>query len=421
MRWRNIAPANFLGSVIGSGIELYEYVVYANCLIYFAPVYFPSNNANVSFVLSLGAFFAGFMARPLGAAIFGYFGDTRGRRNSLALALLLTAMPTLIIGLLPGYDILGFAAPLLIITARMVQSIGFGGEFAGAAVFLSEHAGQQSRYVPAALVAVAGVFAGAVALGFIAILETLLGEARMAAWGWRVPFLIATVLIIVGFIVRRRATETPVFAALRTRHRLVANPLGTLFYHYKGMLICACLIPALATQVYLLLVFMPSMAKNFYALSLLTVNIFSAIATLTEMGFALGSAWLAERIGARKLMISAAAVLCLGAWPLFSLIVIKPIYLLFVQIVTAALIGIFHGPMMGVLINLFPAEIRYIGVSIAYNISYALFAGLSPMLAALLLSYFSPAAPALLFIACSLIAISGLVAASHYYLHLSKA
>ena len=411
---RQIAAVNIAGAVIGSALELYEYVIYAICSVYFAPLFFPSAHAATSYIMSLGAFFAGFISRPLGAVIFGIYGDRKGRRNTLAVALLLTAIPTLVIGVMPGFATIGLAAPLIVVLARIIQGIGFGGEFAGASVFMSEHA-PRSRYLPAALVFAAAILASAVAMALVAGLEINLGEKQMSAWAWRIPFILGTVLIGIGVMVRRRGTETPVFVQLREHQDVVANSLLGVLRDHKRLCVTACAVLCVATQAYLLFIFMPSMAKNYYALSLPVSTLFSILATLVTVCFVLLSARAAERVGGRPLMIGANMLLVVVAWPLFALVNLHPLYLLLAQVVMAMLLGVVQGPMMGLLITMFPPAVRYSGLSLAYNISYALFGGISPLLAATLLGYFPHSgAPGLLLIGCALISLAGLLASSRF-------
>jgi MHS family proline/betaine transporter-like MFS transporter len=395
---------NFFAAIFGSGIELYDYVIYGICSIYFAEQFFPSSNANLSYLASMSALFAGFLFRPLGAIYFGFRGDKKGRKNTLYITLFLMGAPTLLIAILPTYYQIGIAAPIILVLSRIVQGIAFGGESAGASIFLTEHSSHKSQYFPGAIIFASAIFSSGLALILIAILDTTLGKTLMQSWGWRIPFASGAVIIIIGLFIRNKAIETPVFIKLTKEKKLLQNPLKELFKQDKKTLIHMCGIMCLSTQAYLLFVFMPSIAQKYYQLDITISIYYATIAAFLTAFFTLIFGKIADKTGGKILMVIGSSSVIVIAWPLFLLLRISPLYLIIIQLILSFFFGMIQGPLMGILLKSFRYNVRFSGVAISYNISYALFGGLTPLLSAILISYTrNDSSPAMIVIFAGLI------------------
>src|ERR1700754_393972 len=213
-------------SSIGTIIEWYDFLIYATAAaLVFNKAFFPTFDPLAGTLAALGSYAVGFLARPLGGALFGHFGDRLGRKSMLVLTLFIMGLSTFCIGLLPTYASIGVFAPILLILLRIIQGIGLGGEWGGASLMVLEHAPADKRGFYASFVQI-GFPIGLVLASLVFSLATKLPEADFASYGWRIPFLISIVLLGVGTFVRSRVPETPVFETLKQRDGLSGNPVG---------------------------------------------------------------------------------------------------------------------------------------------------------------------------------------------------
>src|SRR5579862_1364300 len=213
-------------SCLGTIIEWYDFLIYATAAtLVFNKAFFPTFDPLASTLAALGTYAVGFLARPLGGALFGHFGDRLGRKSMLVLTLFIMGVSTFCIGLLPTYASIGVFAPILLILLRIIQGIGLGGEWGGASLMVLEHAPADKRGFYTSFVQI-GFPIGLVLATFVFAMVTKLPDADFASYGWRIPFLISIVLLAIGTFVRSRVPETPVFETLKARGKLVNNPVG---------------------------------------------------------------------------------------------------------------------------------------------------------------------------------------------------
>jgi MFS family permease len=231
---RRIATASF----IGTAIEFYDYYIYGTAAaLVLNELFFPTLSPLAGTLAALSTFAVGFVARPLGAILFGHFGDRIGRKATLIVSLLLMGLSTAFIGLLPTFDSIGVAAPILLVVLRVCQGIGLGGEWGGAALLATEHAPAHRRGFYAAAPQMGSPVGYFVATCVFWAMSAWLPEAAFASWGWRIPFLLSFVLVIVGLVIRLKVAETPAFAKFMDRSEASRVPLATVILKYPKELL----------------------------------------------------------------------------------------------------------------------------------------------------------------------------------------
>jgi len=370
-----------LAGLIGNVMEWYDFAVYG----YFAGVigrqFFPSDSPSVSLIAAFGAFAAGFLVRPLGGLLFGRIGDLVGRTRALTLSVLTMAVPTVLIGLLPTHAAIGLAAPVLLVTFRMILGLSVGGEYTSSLVFLVENSPHNRR----AFSAIWGVWgAGAGILlgsGVGALLANGLDEAQVVSWGWRLPFILGALVAGTGFLIRRTIhaqrpvgeTKNPVLDSFG-KHRLPVMKVALLNVGY-GVSFYAAFVYAV-TYIKEIDHLPERVAFNLNTLSMALMLLF------LPMG-----AWLSDRIGRKPMLIAAGALMTFGTIPLFHLIhTTHPMTILLGELGFALIIGIISGGIVAANVELIPAPVRCTGLAFAYNVSIGVFGGTTPLIAAWLIT-----------------------------------
>jgi len=369
-------------SVIGTAIEFFDFYIYATAAVLVFPrLFFPASDPAAATLASLATFGIAFVARPIGSALFGHFGDRVGRKTTLVAALLTMGFSTVAIGALPTYATIGLAAPLLLALCRFGQGLGLGGEWGGAVLLAIENAppGKRAWYgmFPQLGAPIGFFFSGSV---FLALSEWLTDE-QFFAFGWRIPFLASAVLVLVGLYVRLTIAETPVFRTAITRQERVKVPMLVVFRDHRGPLLVGTLI-ALATFVlfYLMTVFALAWGTSALGYSreeFLLIQLFGVLWFAATIPIA---AVLAER-GRRRTLIwvtAAIAIFGLVMAPMFSAGTAGAVL---TTAVGMSLIGLSYGPLGTVLSELFPTAVRYTGSSLTYNFAGIVGASLAPYIA----------------------------------------
>ncbi|WP_053383204.1 MFS transporter [Leucobacter celer] len=371
-------------SAIGNATEWFDYGVYAVAVTYITINFFPSETGTGT-VWALATFALSFLVRPLGGMFWGPLGDKFGRKKVLALTILLMAGATFAVGILPTFDQIGVLAPALLILLRMVQGFSTGGEYGGAATFMAEYAPDKKRGFYGSFLEFGTL--GGFALGALIVLAATLGlgQETMAEWGWRIPFLIAGPMGLIGLYLRSKIEDTPVFqeqeeAAAKAEKENKRGVWRELFTHYrKAMLIMAGLVIALNVVNYTLLSYMPTYLEHSINLSPETSLMVVLIGYLGMMCLVPFFGSLSDRVGRKPLWI----------FSLVSLMVLViPLYMLMGQgfgwaIVAFVVLGLLYIPQLATISATFPAffptHVRYAGFAITYNVATALFGGTAPM------------------------------------------
>lgn len=378
---RTLRSKNIFISFLGSIAEWYEFVVYAFSAPFIAVHFFPSHDPVVSMIAAFGAFAGGFLVRPLGGLIFGYFGDKYSRSKTMAVAVILIGLPTLLIGLMPTYETLGILAPILLILARLAQGISVGGQFTGSAVFIREHIGAKHRYLGAGITFSGAFFGMLLASAVGALLTTVFTQQQLMQFGWRIPFLLGILVTILGYYMKAKATEPQHFQELRKQHRLDHNPVRAAFQTQKTNMVLTVFICWLTPLiVYQLFIFMPTYANTILHIPLTMALRSSTIAMAALAILTIFAGYLADKLGYRRVMFSSAISLMVGAYPLYHVLVLYPNLLIPVQLTFAVLAAGFMGPVMAVLSDLFAEQERYTALSFSYNVGFGIFGGTCALL-----------------------------------------
>jgi metabolite-proton symporter len=377
---RTNSPAQvLLASLIGTTIEFFDFYIYATAAVLVFPrMFFPASDPASATLASLATFAIAFLARPIGSALFGHFGDRVGRKTTLVAALLTMGLSTVTIGLLPTYQTIGLAAPLLLAICRFGQGLGLGGEWGGAVLLAVENAppGKRAWYgmFPQLGAPIGFLFSGGVFL----ILSAWLSDESFFSFGWRLPFLASAVLVVLGLYVRLTIAETPVFREAMTRHERVKLPMLSVFLDHPGTLVLGTLVALSAYVIfYLMTVFTLSWGTSALGFSR-EKFLFMQLFAILFFGLTIPvSAVLAEKGRRRMLMWVNGAVVVFGVvlGPLFSAGTAGAVVML---VIGMALVGLVYGPLGTVLSELFPTPVRYSGSSLTYNLAGIFGASLAP-------------------------------------------
>jgi metabolite-proton symporter len=380
---RNSPRQVAIASLIGTAIEFYDYYIYAAAaVLVFNTQFFPKGDPSAATLLSLSTLALAFLARPIGSALFGHFGDKIGRKRTLVASLLTMGVSTVAIGLLPSYEHIGIWAPILLCLFRVGQGIGLGGEWGGAALVATENAppGQRGWFGSfPQLGAPIGLFA---ANGVFFLVSYFLGAEAMVEWGWRIPFLMSVVLVGVGLYVRLNLHESQVFRDAEQQGKKVHAPVSAVLRQHAGPLLLGTLIMTTTYVLfYLMTAFVQVYSKSPAGLSAaghatglgIPANTFTGMLLIGAIVFGLCTSVggiLADRYGRRRwLIIVTLAIMAFGlAMPGFLGGATVGTLRLFI-IVGLALMGFTFGPMAALLPELFPTEVRYSGASLAYNLA----------------------------------------------------
>lgn len=368
-------------SAIGNATEWFDYGLYAYGVSYISAAIFPGDTQSAT-LLALMTFAVSFLVRPLGGFVWGPLGDRLGRRQILAITIVLMAGATFCVGLVPSYDAIGFWAPTLMVLLRMIQGFSTGGEYGGAATFMAEYAPPRRRGLLGSFLefgTLAGFSAGALLmLGF----SLVLGEEQMSSWGWRIPFLIAAPLGIVGIYLRTKLEETPVFKELETSGGEEENVGGEfkdlLTRYWAPILKLGGLVVALNVVNYTLLSYMPTYLEQAIGLSTDTALVVPIIGMLAMMVFVPFAGHLSDRVGRKPMWWVSLGGLFIAVIPMFLLMSTGVVG----AIIGFAVLGLLYVPQLATISAMFPAmfptQVRYAGFAIAYNVSTSLFGGTAP-------------------------------------------
>ena len=383
---RKVAMASFIGTTI----EWYDFFLYGTAAaLVFGDLFFPEAEPLVGTLLAFSTYAVGFAARPLGGIVFGHFGDRVGRKSMLVISLLIMGVATFLIGCLPTFASIGVLAPILLVVLRFAQGIGVGGEWGGAVLMSVEHAppGRRGFYgswpqmgVPAGLLLSTSVFA---------IVQGITDEAAFLSWGWRVPFLVSAVLVIVGLVIRLKLMESPAFQRIKETETEAPKPIVDVVRKYpREVLVAMGMRVAENGAFYILTVFVLAYGEDELGLSkntmLTGVIIAAAIGLFTVPLFGA----LSDRVGRRPLYLAGAVVTTLWAFPLFGLLNTESPVLIWLAIVVGVNLGhdLMYGPQAAFFAELFGTRVRYSGASLGYQLASVFAGGFAPLIATALLA-----------------------------------
>ena len=367
-------------SLIGTAIEFFDFYIYATAAVLVFPrLFFPASDPASATLASLATFAIAFLARPIGSALFGHFGDRIGRKTTLVAALLTMGISTVLIGVLPTYQTIGLAAPLLLALCRFGQGLGLGGEWGGAVLLAIENAppGRRAWYgmfpqlgAPVGFICSAGIFL---------LLSNQLTDAQFFSYGWRIPFLASAALVVVGLYVRLTIHETPVFRDALERRTRVKLPMAVVFRDYPTQLVLGVLM-SLATFVlfYLMTVFALSWGTTALGYNRQQFLLIQLFGILFFAGTIPLSAVLADRHGRRRTLILTTLAIAGFGFVFAPLLSAGTVGAMGTMALGLSLMGFTYGPLGTALSELFPTSVRYTGSSLTFNLAGIFGASLAP-------------------------------------------
>jgi MFS family permease len=380
-------PFVIAASSAGTVIEWYDFYLYGSLALFFSTQFFPKENPTAAFLASLAVFGTGFLARPFGAVVFGRLGDIIGRKFTFLTTLVLMGLSTTLIGVLPTYRVIGALAPVILVALRVLQGLALGGEWGGAAIYVAEHApdgrrGHYTSWLP--MTASLGLV---LALVVILSFRLSMGEAAFGAYGWRFPFLLSAILVILSIYIRLKLRESPIFQSLKDTGKSSSRPLAESFGDSKNrrrILIAlfgqvAPLTVIWYTAHFYSLLFMQTVLKVNYV----TVYCIMIVAILLATPFFVVFGGWSDRIGRRDIVVAGSALALLTLIPVYKLMQLNvgsPVILAVLVLYQVLLVAMTYAPHAAFMVELFPARIRYTSFSIPYHLGVGVLGGLLPLI-----------------------------------------
>jgi MHS family proline/betaine transporter-like MFS transporter len=377
-----------VGASIGNTVEWFDFATYNFLAVTLALVFFPPGNPTAALLSTFAVFAAAFFVRPLGGLFFGPLGDRLGRQRVLATVIILMSLSTFVIGLLPSYATIGVWAPLLLVVARCVQGFSAGGEFGGASTFLAEYSPDERRGFLVSWLEFSTLIGFVLGSLLVLFLSSTLPEDAMTSWGWRIPFLLAGPLGIVGLYIRLRLEDTPEFKALEETGEVSQSPFKETFVeNWKQILQVGGLVIIQNIGFYVVLSYMTTYFQDPLGFSPTAASLSTTITLLVGMVLIPPLGALSDRVGRKPLLLASCIGYAVLTYPLFLLLNVgNLIAAVAAHVALGALLAVFISTSIAALTELFPTRVRYGGFSIGYNFSVAIFGGSSPYLAQYLVS-----------------------------------
>ncbi|OAT74085.1 MFS transporter [Parageobacillus thermoglucosidasius] len=387
----NLAKQAVIATSLGNAMEWFDFGLYSYLAVTIGKVFFPEIDPSFQLIYSFATFAVAFIARPVGGLIFGMLGDRIGRKKILSITLIMMAISTLSIGLIPSYASIGVAAPILLLIARLFQGFSTGGEYAGAMTFIAESTPDKKRGFMASGLEVGTLVGFSVGAGLVTLLTFLLGSEKMVEWGWRIPFLIAAPLGFIGLYFRSHLEETPAFQAMmkateEEKHR--ASLKEIVIHHWKPLLICIGIVLFYNTMDYMVLSYMPAYLTQQLGYGETKGLVLTLIVMLIMMPIILAMGYLSDRIGRNRIIKGALIGVIVLSVPAFIMISNENNYYMvfFGLLLLGTLLAALQGTLPATLPSLFFTKVRYGSLAITYNISTSLFGGTTPLIVSWLIS-----------------------------------
>jgi len=368
------------GASIGNAVEWFDFAIYGFLATFIAANFFPSGNETAALLNTFAIFAAAFFMRPLGGFVFGPLGDRIGRQRVLALVILLMAASTLAIGLLPTYDAIGVAAPLLLLLLRCMQGFSAGGEYGGGAVYLAEFASEARRGLTVTFMVWSGVLGFLIGSVTVTLLQALLPADAMESYGWRIPFLLAGPLGVVGLYIRLRLDDTPQFAELSKAQQVAKSPLReAVCTAWRPILQVIGLMIIFNIGYYVVFTFLPTYFIKTLHFTKTNAFVSITLASLVALVLILPLAALSDRIGRKPMLLAGSLAFAILGYPLFLLLNSGSLAAAIAAHCALAVIeAVYVSAAVAAGVELFATRVRYSGFSIGYNVCVAAFGGTTP-------------------------------------------
>lgn len=376
-----------VGAAVGNCVEWFDFAIYAFLATYIAAVFFPSDDQTASLLNTFAVFAVSFFTRPLGGLFFGPLADRIGRQRILATVVILMSLSTFLIAVLPGYAQIGFVAPLLLIALRCLQGFSAGGEYGGAATFLAEYAPNGRRGFTVSWLLFSTLIGFLLGSALATVLAATIPEAAMNSWGWRIPFLVALPLGLVGLYIRLRLEDTPEFRALQESGEVAGSPLmETVRENWAPILQIGGLVVIHNVGFYIVFTYMSTYFPTYLGFGTTAAFVSTVIAGLVAMALIPPLGALSDRVGRKPLLLTASVLFAVLAYPLFALMNMGNLTLAVLALVALAIIeAMFVCCSLAAGAELFTTRVRSGGFGIGYNLSVAIFGGTAPYIATFLI------------------------------------
>jgi len=382
-------------SALGGALEFYDFIIFVFFAAVVGKLFFPADMPEwLRQFQTFGIFAAGYLARPLGGIIMAHFGDLLGRKRMFTLSIFLMGVPTLAMGLLPTYAQIGIWAPLALLFLRIIQGAAIGGEVPGAWVFVSEHVPQ--RHIGFACGTLTAGLTSGILLGSLTatLINSVYSPQEVLDWAWRLPFLIGGVFGLCAVYLRRMLHETPVFAELQQRKSLADElPLKTVLREHRGSVVLSMLLTwVLSAAIVVVILMTPTLLQTIYGFDAATALKANSLAIICLSFGCVAAGVIVDRIGAGLVLLAGGLLLGFTSWTFYSSLTLHPDWLFPLYALTGLLVGTI-GAVPFVMVNAFPAVVRFSGLSFSYNVAYAIFGGLTPLVVSLMIKW-DPLGPA---------------------------
>ena len=375
-----------ISGMIGNALEWYDYALYAQFAYIIGEQFFPKTEFVE--ILTFAVFAVGSVARPLGGVLFGQIGDRMGRRRALVIGIIMMAIPTAGIGILPSYKVIGVAAPIILVIIRLIQGFSLGGEFSGCIAYIVEHSPPERKGLAGSASFFSMCIGIMMGMAVAQFFKHFLSTEDLLSWGWRIPFIAGLFIGLVGLYIRSHLSESPIYKAAKAQGLLSRTPLReTLVKYWRKTLLAMLIYVNVCAPFYTTTVFIRSYMINLgypkhqesivYGLILLVMTIAIPI-----------SAHLSDKIGRKPVIVWSSVALIVSIYPVFlALHTMNYTLAILSQMLFAAIVGFYMGPVPTLLVELFPTRVRFTGVAISYNLSVAIFGGTIPVIGAALYKF----------------------------------
>ena len=419
---RKVAVSSFLGNFI----EWFDYATYSYFAVVIANVFFPGDDPALALMQTFAVFALSFLLRPIGAIFWGSMGDKKGRKWALSTSIFLMTGATFCIGLLPGYLAIGLAAPILLLLLRMIQGFSASGEYAGAATFLAEYAPSDKRGVYCSLVPASTAVGLLVGSTFATVMYTILPDAAVNEWGWRIPFVLAGPLGIGAYFVNIQLEDSPTYQAMQRALKdaeasgaagAPERPIHCLFTkHLRKLIISIGAAMLNAVGFYVVLTYLPVYLETAVLMPKNEASLITTIALVTYVAFIFASGHLSDKFGRKKMLITAAAGFVVFTIPAFWLLNTLDFFtILVVELVMCLMLTINDGTLSSYLCETFPTDVRYSGFALSFNLANAIFGGSASYISFALINVTGdPIAPAYYMVFIAILALGAMIASHEH-------